>query len=366
MDRALALARRGEDAAEPNPLVGAVVARGDEVVGEGCHERFGHAHAEVHALRAAGERARGATLYVTLEPCVHLGKKTPPCLPLVLASGVTRVVAAMADPYPAVKGRGFEALRAAGVEVRVGVREAEARRLNAPFVQYVTTRMPWVVAKWAMTLDGKIASRTGDSKWITSDESRRLARRWRQQCGAVVVGVETVLRDDPELRGEDPAGRQPLRVVLDSSARTPLASRLVRSAREVPVLIVHAQAAPPDRLRALEVSGCRLLALAPSSVGPRPDFREVIRVLGAEGLPRVFVEGGGRVLASAFESRVVGEARVFVAPRILGGADASTPVAGSGAPRISEAFRLEDARFESIGPDWLLRGRLCTLPPSPA
>lgn len=355
MGRALELARRGEDAAEPNPLVGAVVVQHGAVVGEGWHEVFGGPHAEVNALRAAGERARGATLYVTLEPCAHQGK-TPPCAPVVAGSGVARVVAAMGDPFPAVDGRGFAQLRAAGIEVTVGVREAEARRLNAPFVQYVTHGRPWVVAKWAMTLDGKIAAAGGDSKWITGDAARRLARRWRQGCGAVLVGVGTVLADDPELRGEDAARAQPWRVVLDTHARTPPACRLARTARETVTAIVHGPEAPPERLRALAEAGCRLLAVGMSA--GRADLEDALRRLGAAGIPRVFVEGGGQVLGSLFASGRVDEVRAFVAPVIAGGATAPTPVAGVGVGRIADAWRLEEPRMERVGEDVLLRGRI--------
>lgn len=355
MARALELARRGEDGAEPNPLVGAVLVKDGAVVGEGWHALFGGPHAEVAAFRAAGDRAHGSTLYVNLEPCAHQGK-TPPCVPAVISAGVARVVAAMADPFPAVNGRGIDLLRAAGIEVSVGVGAAEARHLNAPFLKFVTTRVPWVIAKWAMTLDGKIATRTGDSKWITGEEARRLARRWRQSCGAVVVGAATVLQDDPELLGDDATRPHPLRVVLDTYARTRPGSKLVKSAREVPVLIAHVRAAPASRLAALEAAGCRLLAL--DERDGRPDVTRLLAHLGAQGIPRVYIEGGGEVLASAFEARGIDEVRAFIAPRVVGGRGATTPVEGPGVERIADALALDEVRLERVGTDLLVRARV--------
>src|SRR5579884_2079657 len=220
MRRALELAEHGRGYVEPNPLVGAVVVRDGQLVGEGWHQHYGEAHAEIHALAAAGEGSRGATLYVTLEPCCHFGK-TPPCTDAVLRAGIRRVVAAMPDPFPAVAGKGAELLRQAGVTVELGIGEAEARRLNAPYLKLLEKRRPWVHAKWAMTLDGKIATRTGDSKWISNEASRRIVHALRGRMDAVIVGAGTALADDPLLTARPPGPRVATRAVLDSTGRLP-------------------------------------------------------------------------------------------------------------------------------------------------
>ncbi len=236
MQRALALAAAGQGFVEPNPMVGCVIARGAEIVGEGRHRRFGGDHAEVEALRLVGPRAAGATLYVTLEPCCHFGK-TPPCTGAILAAGVRRVVAAMSDPFPQVAGGGAAELRAAGVEVELGLLEDDARRLNAPYLKLIQRGRPWVIAKWAMTLDGKIATRTGASRWISGAQSRRAVHALRGRMDAIVVGRETALHDDPLLTARPPGPRTPLRIVLDTRASLRNDSQLVRTAHESPVLI---------------------------------------------------------------------------------------------------------------------------------
>src|SRR5262245_57065762 len=242
MAQALALAERGRGYVEPNPLVGAVVVRDGRLVGEGWHRRYGEAHAEVNALHEAGEAARGATLYVTLEPCCHHGK-TPPCTDAVLRFGVRRVVAAMTDPFPRVAGGGVERLRTAGLEVETGLLEADARRLNAPYLKLLATGRPYVHAKWAMTLDGKLATRTGDSKWISSDASRRRVHELRGRMDAILVGIGTALADDPLLTARPPGPRTARRIVLDSRLRLPPTSRLVQTAREVLTTVVAAASA---------------------------------------------------------------------------------------------------------------------------
>jgi len=252
MRRALQLAEQGRGFVEPNPLVGAVVVRDGRAVGEGWHQRYGQAHAEVNALAAAGDAARGATLYVTLEPCCHHGK-TPPCTDAVLRSGVRRVVAAMYDPFPQVAGHGADLLRAAGVVVEVGLGEAEARRLNAPYLKLLATGRPYVHAKWAMTLDGKIATRTGDSKWISNEASRHRVHALRGRMDAILVGIGTALADDPQLTARPPGPRTPARIVLDSHGRLPPTSLLAQTARTTPVLVVTAGG--PEQGRAQELRG---------------------------------------------------------------------------------------------------------------
>lgn len=355
MRRALELARRGEGWVEPNPMVGAVVVRDGVVVGEGWHERFGGPHAEVLALAQAGPLARGATLYVTLEPCCHWGK-TPPCTEAILTAGISRVVAAMLDPFPEVSGRGLENLRQAGLSVEVGLLQAEAQELNAPYLKRVTRGRPWVIAKWAMSLDGKMATATGESKWISSEESRQLARQWRGQVDAVVVGIGTVLRDDPHLGAPPGSPRTPCRVVLDTHLRIPLESQLVKTAGQSPVLIFHGPEASSRVREQLTQAGCACCAVP--SVQHRLDLLAVLSELGRRNMTNVLVEGGGEVLGSFFDLGEVDELRVFIAPVLIGGRNAIAPLAGRGIERITQAWRLERWRSETVGTDMLLVGRV--------
>jgi diaminohydroxyphosphoribosylaminopyrimidine deaminase/5-amino-6-(5-phosphoribosylamino)uracil reductase len=355
MARALELAARGEGFVEPNPMVGAVVVRDDEVVGEGWHRRFGGPHAEVEALRVAGERARCGTLYVTLEPCCHEGK-TPPCTRAVLASGVRRVVIAQQDPFPAVSGEGISQLRAGGLEVEVGLREAEARRLNAPYLKLLGGGRPWVIAKWAMTADGKLATRGGDSRWISGEASRQIVHALRGRVDAIVVGRGTVEQDDPLLTARPSGARLATRVVLDSGAALPLESQLVRTVGHTPVLIVAAADAPPERCRRLREAGCEVLVLA--SAGREERLGELLDELGRRRMTNVLVEGGAAVLGALFDAQLADEVLVFIAPKIAGGAEAKTAVAGLGRERIEQALALAEVHWQQVGEDLLLRGRV--------
>lgn len=359
MRRALDLAENGRGFVEPNPLVGAVVVREGRAVGEGWHQRFGEAHAEVNALAQAGEAARGATLYVTLEPCCHHGK-TPPCTDAVLAAGVSRVVAAMADPFPRVAGGGVARLQEAGVAVEVGLCEAEARRLNAPYLKLLATGRPYVHAKWAMTLDGKIATRTGDSKWVSGEAARQRVHVLRGRMDAIIVGIGTVLADDPLLTTRPPGPRTPARVVLDSRARLPLDSRLVKTAHEAPVILVT-NGAPGDALLA---RGCEVLPLltreARSGQTPasRSDVGALLDELGRRRMTNVLVEGGAEVLGSFFDARAVDEVHVFISPRVAGGRDAKPSVGGRGVDKITESLALAEWDVERVGGDVYLHARL--------
>jgi diaminohydroxyphosphoribosylaminopyrimidine deaminase / 5-amino-6-(5-phosphoribosylamino)uracil reductase len=299
MRRALALARRGEGHVEPNPMVGAVIAAasgngaGDSIVTEGWHAAYGGPHAEVAALVAAGNAARGGTLAVTLEPCCHHGK-TPPCTAAIIAAGITRVVVGTRDPFPSVNGGGIDALRRAGIDVRVGVCEAEARRLIAPFRTLVEQQRPWLIAKWAMSLDGRVATAGGASRWISSEASREIVHQLRGRMDGILCGIGTALADDPLLTARPAGPRQPLRIVLDSTARLPLESRLVRTARDVPVLVATGPTVPADRLRALEAAGCEVWQCL--AVNPRERLESLLAELGSRRLTNVLVEGGPTVL----------------------------------------------------------------------
>ncbi len=324
MRRALELAGRGAGHVEPNPQVGAVVVAADgTIVGEGWHAVFGGPHAEVAALAAAGPAARGATLCVTLEPCCHHGK-TPPCTAAIIAAGIARVVVATGDPFPAVAGRGITALRAAGIDVETGPLAAEARRLIAPFRKLVETGTPWVIAKWAMSLDGRLAVPPGADRWISSPESRSLVHALRGRIDAIAVGIGTVLADDPLLTARPPGPRQPLRIVLDSAARLPLAAALVRTAREVPVLVAAGPAAAADRVAALRAAGCEVWQAASDT--PSARLRELLAELGRRRLTNLMVEGGAAVLHTLFAAGVVDEIQAFVAPRVIGGDPDALPM----------------------------------------
>ncbi len=344
MRKALALAASGRGYVEPNPMVGAVVVREGQLVGEGWHQRCGGPHAEVHALAAAGAAARGATLYVTLEPCCHHGK-TPPCTDAFLRAGVARVVVAMLDPFPAVSGKGVEQLRAAGVAVEVGLCEAEARRLNAPYLTLLNHGRPYVIAKWAMSLDGKIATRTGDSKWISGEESRRRVHELRGRMDAIIVGIGTVMADDPLLTARPPGPRVATRVVLDSQGRLPADCPLARTVGEAPLLVATGGArAPAGETVVLPVENGRVSVAA------------LLAELGRRRMTNVLVEGGAAVLGSFVDADLVDEFQVYVAPRVIGGSGVA--VGGVGAAKIAEALRVVEFDVERIGQDVLLTGRV--------
>jgi diaminohydroxyphosphoribosylaminopyrimidine deaminase/5-amino-6-(5-phosphoribosylamino)uracil reductase len=354
MTRALELAERGQGHVEPNPMVGCVVVRDGEVVGEGFHQQFGGAHAEVEALRVAGRRANGATLYVTLEPCCHQGK-TPPCSEAIVAAGIRRVVAPLADPFEQVAGQGFAQLRSAGVSVEIGLLEAPARRLLAPFLKRVEQGIPWIIAKWAMTLDGKIATRSGQSRWISGHAAREIVHRLRGRVDAILVGRGTVEADDPLLTARPPGPRIATRVVLDSLAAMPLASQLVRTAGQAPVLVAASSEAPVERCDALRAAGCEVCTFEGNST---ERVVKLLKELAKRGMTNVLVEGGGRVLGSLLEAGQIDEVHVFVAPKLVGGEAAATPIGGQGIGDLSQALQLDEPRIEQLGTDVYVSGRV--------
>jgi diaminohydroxyphosphoribosylaminopyrimidine deaminase / 5-amino-6-(5-phosphoribosylamino)uracil reductase len=354
MAHALALAEAGRGLTSPNPMVGAVVVRDGSLVGEGLHRRAGSVHAEIEALAAAGERARGATLYVTLEPCNHEGR-TPPCAPAVVASGVARVVIATPDPNPRVKGGGADALRAAGVAVATGCLAAQARLLNRAFFTAMLKQRPHVTLKCAMSLDGRIADASGRARWITGPEARREAHRLRAEADAVVVGIGTALADDPALdvRLDPPWPRQPLRVVVDSRARLSPAARVIGAGDPSRAVVAVTEAAPPSRVAALVERGATVLACKTRE--GRVDVTDLLGHLSAMDAIGVLLEGGSALNAAFLEAGAVDRAAFFLAPIILGGRLATGPVAGAGRP-LHEAIRLTGVSARPVGPDWLLEG----------
>ena len=350
MRRALELAGRGRGRVEPNPMVGAVLCRSDVIVGEGFHERFGGPHAEVNALAQAGMRAQGATLYVNLEPCCHQGK-TPACTRAVIEAGVSRVVMAMEDPFEAVAGRGRKELTEAGIEVRVGLLEAEARTLNAPYIKLRTRGIPFFTAKWAMTLDGKTATRTGDSRWVSSEVSRQYAHGLRNLTDAVLIGVGTALADNPTLTCRVPNGRNPRRIVVDSFARIPIHSQLVETVSEAPLIVAVTEQAEVERIAELESAGCQVLRL-PARAG-RVDLSALAVELGRMELTNVLCEGGATLSAGLLETKLIDRVVVFVAGKLAGGQNAPGAIGGLGISEMADAIVLEDLEVRILGQDIL-------------
>jgi diaminohydroxyphosphoribosylaminopyrimidine deaminase / 5-amino-6-(5-phosphoribosylamino)uracil reductase len=356
MRRALELAERGRGWVEPNPLVGAVVVRDGRVVGEGWHEKFGQAHAEVNALRQAGEAARGSTLYVTLEPCCHFGK-TPPCTETVIGAGVRRVVASMLDPFPQVAGQGVSRLREAGIDIEVGVGEvgdSAARRLNAPYLKRLRSGRPWVHAKWAMTLDGKIATRTGESRWITGEAARARVHEVRGRMDAILIGRGTLVADDPLLTARPPGPRTAARIVLTATAdRMPGSCQLLETVKSAPVLVVTTEASVA-RLAGWRARGAEVIGLPAAATGGL-DIKSVLTELGRRGMSNVLVEGGADTLGRFRDAGEIDEVHAFVAPRVFGGSAAPSPIGGQGIAALNEAWNLTDWQVERLGDDILIR-----------
>ncbi len=344
MARALKLALKGWGHASPNPMVGALVVRDGRVIAEGFHERAGAPHAEAVALGLAGSRARGAVLYVSLEPCCHLKKRTPPCTGAVIRSGVKKAVVAMTDPNPAVSGKGVEELRGAGIDVTVGVLERQAKLLNEAYIKYIATGMPFVILKSAMSLDGKIATSSGESKWITGPAARRLVHRVRSGVDAILTAVGTVAADDPEMTARTNGGKSPARVVIDPELRSPLSSRIFKTP---PATFVVTRKALPGRLESAGVKAINFEG--------ELSLEWLLGRLGAMGIASVLIEGGPRLNAHAFEEGVVDKAMFFYAPKILGGVSFPS-IAGQGAARLQDAWRLGDLTARKVGEDILITG----------
>ena len=362
LERAIEIAEGGRGRVSPNPLVGAVICRDQEVIAEGFHAGVGGAHAEVDAIRAAGESdLTGATMYVSLEPCCHQGR-TPPCTDAIVEAGIGRVVVAADDPSEHASGRGLGILRDEGVEVVVpgGELARRARLQNQPFRKHARTGRPWVLFKSAMTLDGKVATHTGDSKWISGEESRRLAHHWRADSDAVAVGIGTALADDPLLtaRLSDPAHpeRQPRRIVFDSLARLPLDSQLVTGARELPLTVIVSRAAPRTATDALATHGAEVIVAPGENETAR--VRSALDQLGAAGVTSILLEGGPHLAGAFLDAGEVDEIRLFLAPLVLGGKTARDPLEGEGADTIKDATRALTLECERIDDDLLIRARM--------
>jgi diaminohydroxyphosphoribosylaminopyrimidine deaminase/5-amino-6-(5-phosphoribosylamino)uracil reductase len=356
MEQALSLAKLALGQVSPNPAVGAVVVKDDVVVGQGYTQPPGSCHAEVSALKQAGGNARGGTMYVTLEPCCHYGR-TPPCSQAIIASGITEVHMAMLDPNPLVSGRGKDELEREGIKIYVGEHEEEAKEINEAYTKFITTGMPMVTTKFAISLDGKIATKSGDSKWISSEEARKYVHCLRYICDAVMVGVNTVLIDDPRLtfrcNGKGgTAKKQPLRVIVNGKGHTPPTARLFREPGKT--LVALGRLVTPERKKALAKVGAELVELP--SAGERVDLEGLMRTLGEREIASVLVEGGEALLGSLFDHGLVDKVVAFVAPIIIGGKEAKTEVGGSGVDKVVDSFRLERVRLERFGEDAMVSG----------
>jgi len=338
---ALELAKRAEGLTSPNPCVGAVVVKGGRIIGRGYHRRAGGPHAEIYALRQAGRKAEGATLYVSLEPCSHYGR-TPPCVDSISSAGIKRVVAAMKDPNPLNNGKGIAALKRHGIKTDVGILEKRAGQLNEAFIKYITKKMPFVTVKAAQSLDGKIATRTGDSKWISGEEARKFVHHLRSKVGAIIVGSRTVLKDDPLLTARIRGGnekrpssagskKQPLRIILCGGSKIPASARVLNS------------------------EGGEVI-IAKARKNGKVGIKALLKYLAKRGITHVLIEGGGEVIASAFEAKVVDKVCFFISPKIVGGRQAVTSVEGNGIGRVSKAIEIKDATVRKLGCDFMIEG----------
>ncbi|MFC0211041.1 bifunctional diaminohydroxyphosphoribosylaminopyrimidine deaminase/5-amino-6-(5-phosphoribosylamino)uracil reductase RibD [Paenibacillus chartarius] len=336
---------------DPNPLVGSVIVNDNRIVGVGVHMKAGEPHAEIHAIRMAGEHSRGATIYVTLEPCSHYGR-TGPCAVAIVEAGIKRVVIATLDPNPLVSGRGVRILEEAGIEVIVGVCEEESRKMNEVFNKFIVRKTPFVTLKSAVTMDGKIASYTSNSKWITSETAREDVHLLRNQNAAILVGVGTVLHDDPQLTTRLPNGRNPVRVILDSTLRLPLEARVVTDG-EAPTWVFTTPSHDPDKRKALEAAGVKIFVTERTG---RVDPSEVVKLLGEQLISSLLIEGGSEINGSFFEQKLVDKVIVYVAPKLIGGRNAPTFLAGTGLEKMSEAVELSDVSVQTLGKDFKFVG----------
>lgn len=350
MALALKLAARGSGKVSPNPMVGAVIVRNRRIIGQGWHKYFGGPHAEIEALKDAGRDAKGSEVYVNLEPCSHFGK-TPPCTDALINAGVRKVVCAMNDPNPVAKG-GLKILKKAGIKTECGIMENEARKLNEAFVKHVATGMPFVVIKMAMSLDGKIATGKGESRWISGASSRKAVGILRRQYDAVMVGIKTLLKDNSGLLS--PGHKRHIRIVLDSKAMTPVTSKAVRTVKQERLIVVVTRLASRARIERLRKAGVEMIVMP----GRKIEMRKLMRKLGKIGISGILLEGGGEVNASAIKAGVVDRVCFFIAPKIIGGRNAKTPVEGAGVKKLSNALTIKDMHVRKTGQDICVEGYL--------
>lgn len=364
MQRAIELAWQGRGWTSPNPMSGAVVVKDDQIVGEGFHPQAGKPHAEIFALDAAGEQARGATLYVTLEPCQHIGR-TPPCVDRIVSSGIIRVVVAMRDPNPLLRGKGIKALEASGIDVTVGVEAEQAQGLNEIFSKFILTKRPFVAMSTIMTLDGKIATTVGESQFIGAQGAQDHVQSLRATYDAVMIGINTVIQDNPEIRCHLPRAHDPMVLVIDSMARTPTNSRILHKPGATGLfrpntLIAITRFAPDDRVRALQAMGAEMIVCPETgeTLEPHVDLQKLMTMLGKRDITSVLIEGGGTLNAAALAADIVDKVFAVVAPKIIGGQQSPTPVEGLGVSFVEEAIPLHRMRCRNVGDEVLIEAYL--------
>lgn len=364
MRYALELAKKGIGYVNPNPLVGAVLVKENQIIGEGYHKKFGGLHAEREAFQNTKESANGATLYVTLEPCCHYGK-TPPCTDVIIESGVSKVVIGCSDPNPKVAGKGIEQLKKHGIQVQVGVLRKECEELNRIFFHYIKTKTPYVLMKYAMTLDGKIATVIGESKWITGETAREEVQRTRHQYSAIMVGIGTVIKDDPSLTCRIPNGKNPIRIICDTNLKIPLHSKVVQTAKEVETWIVTCkQERNREKEMVLKEAGCTLLSFSPKKQEKEGEnkmgipLKELMEELGKRGVDSVLLEGGAELNASALKEGIVNRVQAYIAPTLFGGKEGKTPIGGMGVFQVEQGIHLKEVTIKKIGRDYVIEGEV--------
>lgn len=353
MKRAIELARKGAGKVNPNPMVGAVIVKDGKIIGEGYHMKYGKEHAEVNAINNAKEDVAGSTIYVTLEPCSHYGKQ-PPCVNKIIENKIRKVVVGSVDPNPLVGGKGIEILKKAGIEVVTGVMEEECLKLNEVFMKYISKRKPFVVMKCAMSLDGKIATKTGESKWISCEESRELVQILRNKYTGIMVGINTVIKDDPRLTCRIKDGRNPVRIIVDSNLRIPMESNIVKTASEVRTIVAAAKGISDSKIKALEDKNIEVIIT--DSVNSKVNLNELMNKLGEREIDGILLEGGGTLNYSALEAGIVDKLLFFMAPMIIGGKMSIGPVSGSGISKLNETFKIDQVTCSSVGEDILIEG----------
>ncbi|MEN2257247.1 bifunctional diaminohydroxyphosphoribosylaminopyrimidine deaminase/5-amino-6-(5-phosphoribosylamino)uracil reductase RibD [Paraclostridium benzoelyticum] len=355
MGLAISLARKGIGKVNPNPMVGAVIVKDNKIIGTGYHERYGGKHAEINAIENSRQSLNGSTMYVNLEPCSHFGK-TPPCVDKIIESKINKVVISSVDPNPLVQGKGVKKLRDAGIEVKVGVLDKENKKLNEVFLKYIKNKKPFVVMKVAMSLDGKISTTTGQSKWISCDESRRYVHKLRSQVMSILVGINTVIKDNPMLDCRLENGKNPIRIIVDTTLKIPIDSKIVSSSKSIRTIVVTTKNANRNVMKLLEDKGVEILTV--NLKNNLVDLKEMINKLGELNIDSILIEGGSSLNFSAINENIVDKIQVYVAPIILGGESSKTPIGGQGVDDIKEAFKLHRLEYKQVGSDILIEGYL--------
>lgn len=352
MELAIELAKKGEGKVNPNPMVGAVIVKEGIIIGEGYHEKYGEGHAEVNAFKSLKEDPSGATMYVTLEPCSHYGK-TPPCVDKIIEKKIKRIVIGMIDPNPLVAGNGVDKLKRAGIEVKVGVLEDKCKKLNEIFIKYILTKKPFVVLKTAMSIDGKIATRTGESKWISSEKSRLQIHNLRNKLSAIMVGVNTIIKDNPELTCRIKNGNDPIRIIVDSTLRIPMDSKVLQN-KDNKTIIATTKRANINSMQELLKKNIKVIIIEEKN--GQVDLSELIKKLGELGIDSILLEGGSTLNYSALEENIVDKVMVYISPKIIGGEFSKTPVGGRGIDKLKDAFKLKNITTNIVDEDILVEG----------